>query len=145
MKPPLWEEHPADTATIATNVALLDAEISSTKGRREEFTLELPRSWHRQIHRDCRHIPSTACIGNYRGTDHPHLAHYGVQFGHVLGTPPKDVEASLSGFSTSLRGSLSRLDATMPSAKEATPSRLNATLESVARHYADVSSRKSCG
>lgn len=136
MKPPLWREHPDDTATIANNVALLDSKIAGAKGDREPFTLEMPQAWHKEIHRDCKHVPSPAYIGNYRGTDHPHLANYSVKFGTYLGTPPNEVQAALDIFMDSLNINLSRLDSTMPTPPDATPSRLNPAVECTAKHYA---------
>ncbi|WP_127497120.1 Fic family protein [Actinoplanes solisilvae] len=136
MRPPDWHEHPDDIPTIANNVALLDAKISGAKGAREPFSLELVRSWHAEIHRDCRHVPSPAYVGNFRGSEHPHLATCNVVFGPFLGTPPDRVGEALRGFSLSLTQRLARLDASMPTSADATPSRLNPALECTAQHYA---------
>ena len=137
MNPPPWREHPADSMTIANNIATLDATIASSKGSRERFTLDIPRSWHTEIHRDCRHIPIPSYVGNYRGSDDPFLREYGVRFGPFLGSPPELVQDALDAFAKSLETALSRLDGTMPSPTEATPSRINSAIECVARHYAD--------
>lgn len=136
MRPPTWQEHPDDTRTIADNIALLDAKVAANKGHRENFTLELVKSWHVEIHRDCRHVPSPAYVGNFRGSGHPHLADYRVGFGRYLGTEPSEVEEALSDFTSSLHDWLGRLDASMPDPAAATPSRLNAALDCTARHYA---------
>jgi fido (protein-threonine AMPylation protein) len=136
MRPPVWREHPDDARTIANNIALLDAMIAANRGKREDFTLDLVKSWHVEIHRDCRHIPSPAYVGNFRGSDHPHLANYGVGFGRFLGTEPNEVEEALRDFTSSLNDWLGRLDASMTDPAAATPSRLNTVLGCTARHYA---------
>lgn len=57
-------------------------------------------------------------------------------FGPFTGSPPGQVAAELAAFWTSLKGALDRLDAAMPDATAATPSRLNMALDDLAKHYA---------
>lgn len=57
-------------------------------------------------------------------------------FGPFTGSPPGQVAAELAPFWTSLQGALDRLDAAMPDATAATPSRLNMALDTLAKHYA---------
>jgi len=123
--------------TIANNIATLDAAITGSKGSRERFSLDIPRTWHTEIHRDCKHIPVPSYVGNYRGCQDPYLRGYGVMFGAFLGTPPSEVRDALETFATSLDAALTRLDETMQSPAAATPSRVNSAVEQVARHYAD--------
>ncbi len=134
--PPPWPEHPDDTKVIARNVARLDAEIQAQPGSREAFTLALPLQWHTQIHAGCTHVPVPEYVGHYRGSALPHLENCPVFFGPFTGNAAGEVARELSAFENGLQGTLTRLDAALPDAAAATPSRLNVVLEAMASHYA---------
>jgi fido (protein-threonine AMPylation protein) len=135
--PAPWREHPSDLPVIARNVAAIEAEILSTRGARDAFTLEIPREWHRRLFVGCQHMPPATYIGNFRGTALPGIASYAVRFGPFLGTPPGGVAAQLDGFEGQLQADLTRLDGAMPTESDVTKARLELLLPVAASAYAE--------
>jgi fido (protein-threonine AMPylation protein) len=129
--PPPWPPHPADTAIIRKNIAVLDARIQTSKGHRDHFSLNLVRAWHQEMHQGCRHVPVPEYVGNFRGTAHPHLRAYQNRFAVFNGLPPADVPNAVAAVEADVTALLGRHDARMPNETSATPSRLNNVVEDI--------------
>ncbi len=136
-QPPPWGEHAADTPVINRNIAAIDARIQASKGHRDEFSLDLVRAWHREMHQGCCHVPVPAYVGNFRGTAHPYLRVYQNRFGPHVSLPAADVPTAVARVQADVKVLLERHDQAITDERAATPSRLNNVVEDIVGPYVD--------
>lgn len=130
-------EDDRDTSTINKNVANLDAALAANLGHRGAFTLDLPRSWHTDIHAGCLHIPHPGYVGHFRGE--PGLAHVDNFFGEggkFRGAPAGEVLDRLAALESEVQSKIAVWDERIAVPEDATLSRLNPVVEGLAQSYA---------
>lgn len=137
MAPVQGLEDDRDTPTINKNVAGLDAALAADLGHRDTFTLDLPRTWHADIHAGCLHIPHPGFIGHYRGE--PGLTQVDNYFGvgrKFRGAPVGEVLDRLAALEADMQAKLAVWDERIAAPDAATPARLNPVVEGIGRFYA---------
>ena len=110
---------PADFVRIGKNTEALLRELLANAPSRARPTIDLVRSWHRQLYDGCS-IPAPEYIGNFRGdTVHPALLDYEVGVGPIQpdgyhdrsGVWAADVEAATRLFERRLAYAVDSMDA----------------------------------
>lgn len=131
-------EDPRDTPIINQNVAALDAKLAADLGRRELFTLNLPREWHTAIHEGCAHIPHPAWVGQYRGDlgSTRQVENSFGERGRFKGAPASEVPSRLQVLEADIQRRLDTWDSRIEAPGDATLARLNPVMEGLAVFYA---------